>query len=697
MKPLTIKTILRRAFCLSFVLMSAFGICKAKEDYSQTYNLMRAKEEVEKGNYAEAKEFLDKEISSHPDNGLAYTLLAVIHYGNKNYDEVFPNFDKAMKYLPKKDKEKRAKAYLLRGNTFLAMGDTIRALEDMNQSITLDPEESMGYEDRGNLLYYMNRYDDSDKDYETLRSRNPGDAQPLMGLGRNENARGNYENAIKYYDQVVNMYPDFGAAYAFRGESKLNNKKYSEAADDLVKALELSGDNLALYEIQQFPKEQVKLVAAKLKGMAVRNPYEPQWYYILGRIYDDKKLYEEAIDAYLKGYEIDAHPVFTTSVSKCYSELGAFRSALNYINQSIGMNPDDESNLLYKGYYQIEDNDFDEGIATYSEFIDRVPDDYTGYYCRAFAKNMSGRLDEALEDYDMAIALNPDYTYAYFEKADILKQKGNTTEAKELYNKVVELDTVPNNDSCAMYALLALDRKEDAIAFMDDMLAQDPDDSGNYYDAACFYSRMGDYDKSFQYLNQAFEKGFRRLNHIMRDDDLEEVRKTDAFRQLFEEYVSKVDDAIEVGVVEEVGYEPIDGITPSDLMSAKVEIPFTPEYGTVSVKCSINDLPLNFVFDTGASDVSMSQVEATFMLKNGYLKKEDIIGKERYMNANGEISVGTVVNLRNVDFGGLHLENVRASIVDNQKAPLLLGQSVLGRLGTIEIDNVGKKLIITKH
>lgn len=42
------------------------------------------------------------------------------------------------------------------------------------------------------------------------------------------------------------------------------------------------------------------------------------------------------------------------------------------------------------------------------------------------------------------------------------------------------------------------------------------------------------------------------------------------------------------------------------------------------------------------------------------------------------------------------LDNVRASVVRNQKAPLLLGQSVLGRLGKIEIDNPGQKLVISQ-
>lgn len=112
------------------------------------------------------------------------------------------------------------------------------------------------------------------------------------------------------------------------------------------------------------------------------------------------------------------------------------------------------------------------------------------------------------------------------------------------------------------------------------------------------------------------------------------------------------------------------------------------------MKCSINDLPLTFIFDTGASIVSLSQTEANFMLKNGYLTTKDFVGKGRFVNADGDISEGTIINLREVDFGGLKLKDVRASVVKNQKAPLLLGQTVLGRLGKIEIDNKNKKLVI---
>jgi clan AA aspartic protease (TIGR02281 family) len=113
------------------------------------------------------------------------------------------------------------------------------------------------------------------------------------------------------------------------------------------------------------------------------------------------------------------------------------------------------------------------------------------------------------------------------------------------------------------------------------------------------------------------------------------------------------------------------------------------------VKCQVNGLPLHFVFDTGASDVSISLVEANFMFKNGYLSANDVVGRQHYLDANGNVTEGTIVNIKKVNFGGLDLTNVRASVVGNQKAPLLLGQSVLGKLGKIEIDNAKKVLRIT--
>jgi clan AA aspartic protease (TIGR02281 family) len=189
------------------------------------------------------------------------------------------------------------------------------------------------------------------------------------------------------------------------------------------------------------------------------------------------------------------------------------------------------------------------------------------------------------------------------------------------------------------------------------------------------------------YLQTALEKGYRRIAHVRHDDDLAPVRAMPEFEEMIRPYEEKVS----------VVTRTRDAVPDSEAISLSddIEIPFIPTGGVTEVSCTINDLPLKFIFDTGASTVSLSMVEANFMMKNGYLKHSDVVGSQNFFDANGDISEGTVINLRKIDFGGLKLDNVRASVVRNQKAPLLLGQTVLGRLGKIEIDNTRRKLIIT--
>ena len=60
--------------------------------------------------------------------------------------------------------------------------------------------------------------------------------------------------------------------------------------------------------------------------------------------------------------------------------------------------------------------------------------------------------------------------------------------------------------------------------------------------------------------------------------------------------------------------------------------------GIYTIPCEVNGLKLRFIFDTGASDVHLSLLDAAFMIKNGYIKKEDFIGKDSYFMADGSIS-----------------------------------------------------------
>ena len=90
-----------------------------------------------------------------------------------------------------------------------------------------------------------------------------------------------------------------------------------------------------------------------------------------------------------------------------------------------------------------------------------------------------------------------------------------------------------------------------------------------------------------------------------------------------------------------------------------------------TIPCKVNGLELKFIFDTGASDVSISLTEALFMLKNGYLSENDITGTQSIQLLMRHCW-GTTILLKVIEIADLKLCNVEASIVHELGAPLLL-------------------------
>lgn len=670
---------------LTLLLSNTVLLAKTESKLPDTYAFTRGVETYQEGKNQDALDWFNKEISEHPDNGYAYIYISALRYGNDEYGKALSAINQALKKLPKKDKEYTAVAYGTRAGIFLVMEDTISALKDYDVAIKLEPDNKRHYDRRAQVYFEQGRYDLSDADYQKMISLDPGDVMGYMGIGRNAKEQKRYDDALERFNYVIKMEPDYDSGYSFRAECYIAQKKYSEAIDDIIRALSISGDRKAHYLLVTIDKEALPVVKAKFQVQANKNPNEAEWYYYLGQVFEANNKPTEAIAYYEQAHNRDANAIFMERTANCYFDMGNYESALDYVNRAINMDSNDYELVLLKGNILNEMGNYPEAIAELDKYVAKYPDNYFGYYRRGWFKDEANDVDGAIDDYTMSITLEPRYAYAYCGRGRFYYEQGKTELAKADFEKVIELDTVPEpGSSCAHYAYYYLGQKDKAIEFMDSLIAKSDDRAGSYYDAACLYSIMGEQNTALDFLTKAFEQGYRRIAHTYADHDLDNIRELPEYKKLLEKYIIEV-------VVEDIKSQ--DDI--SYYTTEIVEVPFTKEGGVTKVKCTINGLPLHFVFDTGAADVTMSMVETNFMLKNDYIKPDDIVGSARYMDANGDITEGTVVNLRNVNFGGLELDNVRASVVRNQKAPLLLGQSVLGRLGKIEIDNPGLKLVIT--
>ncbi|MDV3106321.1 tetratricopeptide repeat protein [Segatella copri] len=672
-----------RQFILSILVLCSSVMLADNIKRPDSYNYSRGVEAINNNNAEEALDYLNKEINEHPDNGYAFAWIALVRNYNEEFGRALTAANVAVKKIPSKDKEYKAFAYGTRAQVYLNLEDTIQALKDYSQAINIVPDDDRFYNQRAQVYYEQGKYDLADKDYLKMISLKEGDVMGYMGIGRNANAQKRYEDAIKQFDYVVKLEPNYSSAYSFRAESYIGLKKYNEAIDDVISALGIDRDRKAFYELQELADSAFEQTVAKLKVQKIKEPNEQSWDYDLGIVYERAAKYNKAIAYYKESLEKESNIITASRISSCYDDLGDYDKALEYCNQAIALDSVKANYLYEKANILDNAGRTQEAIKTMSDYIANTPDEPAGYYQRGWFKDHSGDIEGALEDYTMAITLQPNVAYAYLNRGVLYRLKGENAKAESDFKQVVRLDSIPEDAECSFYAYYYLGQKDKAIEVLNTIL--DKDKKGNCYDAACLYSVMGEKEKALSYLRQSLENGYRRFAHIKRDRDLNNIRNTEEFKVLLKEYEKKH--------LQEIAAD-VDGDDSAYELKVE-EIPFTKEGGVCKVKCAINGLPLHFIFDTGAADVSISSVEATFMAKNDFLSSSDIIGKQNYQTADGNITEGTIINLKDVKLGSLHLNNIKASVVRNQAAPLLLGQSVLSKLGKIEIDNTKKVLRIT--
>lgn len=671
-----------------FLILTFVSIHIMAQNRPETYNYKRGVEAIQNEKSEEALDFFNKDLAENPKNGYSYSWVAWLHLNDEEYGRALTAANLAIKLLPKKDAEYMIFAYTTRAGVYLHLADTTKAISDYTAAIKVNPEEPSSYKQRAQIYYEQGRYDLADADYQKMIELKPGDVMGYMGKGRNANDQKRWDDAIKLFDYVEKLANDYSSVYAFRAEAYIGKEKWNEATDDLIKSLAIDWDRKALYMLSELKEPAFTMMVSKMKIQAAKSPNDTQWPYLVGTIYEQNKEYEKAVKAYSDANAKEISPVTYYRMSVCHFALGDFESAMNDVDNALNIDSLDEDYMSYKANIYYEMGKPLQAISQWTKVLLHYPDSYWAYYRRGWFRKIIGDYDNALEDLSMAIILEPTYTYSYDARGDIYIKQGKKELAEADFRKIIEIEDTPDKYECIHYAYQSLGYNDKAMAAMDSIILRKKESSGVYYDAACLYSKMGMKEEALKFMEKSLEKGYRRFAHMEVDEDLDNIRNTDEYKALINKYKNSKDKKTTLQGTSETGSNPL-----NDMVIT--EIPFVKEDGICKVKCSINGLPLHFVFDTGASDVTISTVEATFMMKNGYLNSKDVVGSQRYMDANGDINVGTVINLKKVAFGDMELNNVRASVVRSQKAPLLLGQSILGRLGKIEIDNSTRVIKIT--
>lgn len=673
------------------VLLASMPI-NAQENIKRpdSFNYQSGVDAYNEGDFKNSMDFFTKELQQNPKNGYAMLWQAYIYNHYDMYGEAMNSVNNALKNLPKKDKQWNGIGYAFRARIQAELGDTVNALIDYEKAIKIANNPSFIFE-KCNVLNEMGRYSDIDAEIKRAMDINPNNTVTWVYAGRNEDAKGNYDSALEKYTYAVKLDPNYSSAYSFRADTYITLHKYKEAAHDVISALSIDDDKKAFLQLYYLADSALAVIEPQLKTQQLKEPNDYAWSYYLGLMYAYKDKYTLAEQAFKEALKISEYEgrdksLICQKLSETLNELGKYGEAFELTNTCLAIDSTDfrtwrdRVDICYNLGRSME------AIENANRAIACYPENASLYSQRARVYMYSNMLKNALDDINTAISLDGEESYYNLLKCEILKKKGDLSSAAEECRLVIERETAKPKDMqdlhSLVYAYARNSQRINALPIIEKQFNEIT--KNNEYDKACLYCILGDNDLAISHLQSALQLGFCEFVHIENDCDLDNIRETEQFKSLVSQYKDKYMNGVSVSDFS--GY---------DFIEETTEVPFTKESGIYKVKCTINELPLHFYFDTGASDVTISSVEALFMLKNDYLKTTDIKGKEFYGTASGDIAEGTVVVLREVNFGGVELNNVKASVVHNQKAPLLLGQTVLSRLGKIEIDYGRNVLKIT--
>lgn len=186
-----------------------------------------------------------KAVALDPDNHRALTNRGSIQHDRKKYQEALKDFTTALKGKPK-----HYEGYIARAKTYEALGKKQEALADYNASIAAKPSYNAYY---GRALFYKQNGDLNKAlvDYTKAIEMNPAYHIGYTNRGNVYFSMEKYDLAIKDYNKVLRLKSDESLAYGNRGTAYYKLGKHEQAIKDLTQCVKLNPKGAGSYYLNR--------------------------------------------------------------------------------------------------------------------------------------------------------------------------------------------------------------------------------------------------------------------------------------------------------------------------------------------------------------------------------------------------------------------------------------------------------------
>ncbi len=470
-------------------------------------------------------------------------------YKRNEYTRALNDVNAAIKYAPTDDKDLLFQAYSLRAGIYDRFKEYPLAIADLKKASILEPQSYSTLYQLGNMEFTAGHYPEAKATFKKLQAMNPRSQEALFGLARVAVKENDIASATRYCDQAVDITPTQSDVYMRRASVYQLMGNDTEAVKDYTVALTLDRNNTsrALEALADMSRTNYSAVMQGLASAIASHPRSGTFYYIRAMIAKAHFHYLPAIEDfnYILEHNLFSFTSLYTDLAECYYNIGDYAAALEKADYAIGST---NSNAL--GYCVKSRIKLAMGVPTSAiENADKsiIKDKGLGeaYIARGNAECALKFYSEANVSYGTAVTIdsrNPMYliSKAYLMAAK-LNQKDN---ARKFYEDIVAL---PYREDQAVslkgFALLALERTDEADSWMNNLLTNVTDSDGeiNYY-GACYWAHRGDKAKALECMERSLQAGYASYhnwaNAIDGGVNVAPLRDDEKFKALLSRYSS---------------------------------------------------------------------------------------------------------------------------------------------------------------
>ena len=153
-------------------LMATVSVCVQQWKRNDTETFNRAEELMNEGKLEESLVYFEAELKDNPKNAYAHFLVTTVYMDLGRYDEAMTSADKAIKYIPKRDREMRGFAHAFKATIHGTFQEWEEAIEQLTLCLKVLPNDEnslrhrvVAYHQRAQMYYKAGRDDLGDKDY----------------------------------------------------------------------------------------------------------------------------------------------------------------------------------------------------------------------------------------------------------------------------------------------------------------------------------------------------------------------------------------------------------------------------------------------------------------------------------------------------------------------------------------------------